>query len=695
MVDGTPTANYGWIKPNIGSSIDIWGGELNADLDGIDSVVHALASGGAASVNVFNNRAAIQAATIPAATQMIIGMAYATPGDLRGDVMVFKRVASLPTYPGFVRSADRFLPSGATDATNGGYWQLAMNEVNVFMFGALGIGNSANDDWPAISAALSYCNNRINSVPSTQNSSLVTLKFPNCNGYYSSQTIPITNTMRVIGTGWGANYHSALPIQFPVGITGMTIAGTAYGSHIKGLSLIGVLDKPLANPIAHGFSISTTVTLENCGAVSFSGCGFLMNGSTPVSTDLSRFIYCIAETNGRHGFYTYGTDSQVSMYDLCNAVSNGGWGFFDSAEFGNKYDTCHASGNGTQTTQGNVSDSISPVVAYPAGGGGHLYMAAPFSPGTANMVGTPPLTGTTTPGTNSAVWFPIGGAVAGFPVWSSGGKYREGGDWCSYFGTPQFVNCYTEGGTYSWLASPSPWFGLTAPNTAQDSSATFWTDGQCTLGIKGSWGTFFKFQNGSTVASQDITIYNGPGHTPPVDSIRYVQASVAGSYSEYLSSGDFVSQFGSNAIWAMTGAATARAYGSSAPQPGVFEVARLGLSNGGGGLTIDSGAAPPTTGVAAVGWIRINQFPSGLGQPLGWVCTTGGTNGSTSVWTPIIYDLAPNTVANLPGASGRQGVRGLVTNSNATLAAGIGNTVAGGGSNIVPVFSDGTNWKIG
>ena len=36
------TANYGWTKPNVMGSDDQWGGYLNADLDGIDSIVHGI-----------------------------------------------------------------------------------------------------------------------------------------------------------------------------------------------------------------------------------------------------------------------------------------------------------------------------------------------------------------------------------------------------------------------------------------------------------------------------------------------------------------------------------------------------------------------------------------------------------------------------------------------------------------------------
>ena len=55
----------------------------------------------------------------------------------------------------------------------------------------------------------------------------------------------------------------------------------------------------------------------------------------------------------------------------------------------------------------------------------------------------------------------------------------------------------------------------------------------------------------------------------------------------------------------------------------------------------------------------------------------------------------PGTVAALPAANSVAGGRRVVSNATATLTAGIGAIVAGGGANIVPVFSDGTNWRIG
>jgi hypothetical protein len=53
----------------------------------------------------------------------------------------------------------------------------------------------------------------------------------------------------------------------------------------------------------------------------------------------------------------------------------------------------------------------------------------------------------------------------------------------------------------------------------------------------------------------------------------------------------------------------------------------------------------------------------------------------------------PVTVANLPSAvTSGVGARAFVTDSSVST---FGTTVAGGGATKVPVYSDGTNWKVG
>ena len=59
----------------------------------------------------------------------------------------------------------------------------------------------------------------------------------------------------------------------------------------------------------------------------------------------------------------------------------------------------------------------------------------------------------------------------------------------------------------------------------------------------------------------------------------------------------------------------------------------------------------------------------------------------------VIPALTVYTVATLPSAvTSGAGARTFVSNATATTFASI---VAGGGANQVPVYSDGTNWRIG
>jgi hypothetical protein len=70
-----------------------------------------------------------------------------------------------------------------------------------------------------------------------------------------------------------------------------------------------------------------------------------------------------------------------------------------------------------------------------------------------------------------------------------------------------------------------------------------------------------------------------------------------------------------------------------------------------------------------------------------------GANRPRNVYLGSWMRMATTTVASLPAAAtAAAGARMFVTDANATTFASI---VAAGGANIVPVYSDGTNWRIG
>lgn len=82
-----------------------------------------------------------------------------------------------------------------------------------------------------------------------------------------------------------------------------------------------------------------------------------------------------------------------------------------------------------------------------------------------------------------------------------------------------------------------------------------------------------------------------------------------------------------------------------------------------------------------------------------YVAVASGTGAQTATTSLTVKNGAyvdpVYTVANLP-ASPVQGMRATVTDSNAvSYTAGIGAVVAAGGSTVVPVWYDGTNWRIG
>lgn len=108
---------------------------------------------------VFLDRAAVQAATVPAARKTL-ACAFHTSANLVGGA-TYRRMslASLGSYPSasYVRSTDRYMPDGSTDATNGGYWLIDDVEPDVTAFGAV---PGASDTSAGVQAAINWANAR-------------------------------------------------------------------------------------------------------------------------------------------------------------------------------------------------------------------------------------------------------------------------------------------------------------------------------------------------------------------------------------------------------------------------------------------------------------------------------------------------------------------------------------------------------
>jgi hypothetical protein len=99
--------------------------------------------------------------------------------------------------------------------------------------------------------------------------------------------------------------------------------------------------------------------------------------------------------------------------------------------------------------------------------------------------------------------------------------------------------------------------------------------------------------------------------------------------------------------------------------------------------SLGTGAGAPGTHVFQTGTTL------GTGTTL-QTATTRFTIAETRLTAAVPVVLPSYTVANLP--TGAAGMVAFVTDANATTFASI---VAGGGANGVPVYHDGTNWRIG
>jgi len=109
----------------------------------------------------------------------------------------------------------------------------------------------------------------------------------------------------------------------------------------------------------------------------------------------------------------------------------------------------------------------------------------------------------------------------------------------------------------------------------------------------------------------------------------------------------------------------------------------------------------PGTGVRAAAYAEMTNSAGSGGTRWRFETTSASaavdslilTSNSVAAQLPVTMPVY--TVATLPAAAGLAGARSHVSDSNAALAAGHGNVVAAGGANFVPVYSDGTNWRIG
>jgi len=147
---------------------------------------------------------------------------------------------------------------------------------------------------------------------------------PGCNVYGRSQL----QFVQGLG-GVRCNYQHS-PIQ------GMT---DATGAKLERLALIG--GRMIGPANVHGIFFSTTVTIDHCAILNFSGDGVRTVAdsavSPPSSSSLSLLLDVDASGNGGNGLTTQGGDANNLQIINFKARSNGGWGIYENSFLGSYY----------------------------------------------------------------------------------------------------------------------------------------------------------------------------------------------------------------------------------------------------------------------------------------------------------------------------------------------------------------------
>lgn len=132
----------------------------------------------------------------------------------------------------------------------------------------------------------------------------------------------------------------------------------------QGAELSGLTVKSDGTPDRDGVRVSSKCHIEDCQFQGFrDGVAILadarssIDNGTPYENANNTSLRGVrAVSNTRHGFFVDGSDTNVCLFDQCDAMSNTAIGFFDSGFLGNTYVACHTADNaqGYKTDNANA-----------------------------------------------------------------------------------------------------------------------------------------------------------------------------------------------------------------------------------------------------------------------------------------------------------------------------------------------------
>lgn len=512
--------------------------------------------------------------------------------------------------------------------------------------------------------------------------------------YYLGVTIEPEGAFRLIGQGSGhINASQAGTAQtrliFPTDVCPIRIraGGTdglgvsagkiaANDSYVRGICFEQLTMGTSAT--AYGVHMRGNATFEDCAWVNCPGNGIHIfadssytNAATAGFCDEWRVINCFVHSTNGHGIYTGGNEANAGYTIGLTLHQVGGVAIYEASYFANAHYSPQITGYGQVGERG----------VYHLG---RLYQL--ISTNTA-------LGSTTTPGTNSAVWYDFGvtaGAATppNFPQWVNGNVYGLRLPFLITNGTAIYSG-YQETGINVGVSN-----GLLVGGTIGGIGTTNRLGTQSELGIVNNRGfASFRSNGGVTTALSAANIgdteriglgaldYNN-GEDGRRSILTYRVTNTSGGATDYFSfdwinNKDVRWSFGGRVMAQMGGAATLSTYGRSSIQPGYFTALDLALQDPADATNpriIGMRDAVPSGGNHSQGEFFFNGFNPSNGT-LGWSCTASGTPGT---WTAVPVAGFGGTFTGNTLFTGSMEIDGALFVAQSSGAYGVRAAVGGG-----------------
>jgi hypothetical protein len=581
--------------------------------------------------------------------------------------------------------------------------------------------NTPTDNLPALNAILALGANP--PIPQGATKVVPTIVLSPTGAYYFSALPDIHYKITILGSA------SSIVTSFPVGssilfpkATGGLIfeqsdmsgrtggpnsgdLGTSTGSIVDGVNFVGI--GASSSTTAYGLQMRTAVSATNVNFFNISGdCVYIVgysNGTQPYGEPNGFDLDAVAHDCGQNGLEIGGSDANAAHDIKFASHQTGGAGVVNYSYFANRFELGDITGYGTH---GVFNNGVNYALHNPNSGG------------------------TTTPGTDRTVWWPVGPASAAsstFPQWVLNGTYTLQVPIYDSGAGSVYVAPYIETRSIgAYIAPPSMLLNGTADNAAGSAVqvATYGIESGGAVASPSGMGGARYLQStadfgypkiGGSSGMYAYALTGGLDNTDgQVISFSERNSRVGGDFSwkdKWNSSGDKVLQYGGNKEIRWQSGVNFGIGATSIPALAgrfspVFNMMGLpgfllGGSSGYGSphRLFQILNTAPTTGQFAQGEHIFNYAPT-TGGIDGWVATTTGAI-ATNSWTGshayntgdlVTNDSGKSYVALQPpiwvanhsystGAlfTGQTGLTYVVTTGGTSAATGLGPLAAGTG----------------